>query len=272
MRTRLSVIAATLLLACGGAGQALADETYSVSGSDRFQTPHGELRAEIAYSGRQTLSIRRERRVTIYRSRAEYDRIDQGARAHAVATFGSEATPDGDLRDLEANDPDFVTVLNQPFNVELDPRTLRDLDAVAAPIPFKFPSPLDGTSLEGTLQREERARSGPEIVGVLFHVAGPMRPRVGDRSPVALDGRITVDGTARYLKASGLLRDLDATITISGRVDPSEAPGVIVVYKRSIHMDTPSARPIPGSPSRGTPRLGGRNRATLPPLSRSLRS
>jgi hypothetical protein len=243
-----------------------------VRGSDRFQTPSGELRARNAYSGRQSLSIRRDRSVTVYHSRAEYDRVDQGARAHAIATFGSEATPDGELRDLEANDPDFVTVLNQPFNVELDRRTLHDLDAVAAPIPFHFPSPLDGTSLEGTLQHEDRARSGPSIVGVLFHVEGPLRPRVGERSPDALDGRITVDGTARYLKENGLLRDLDTTVTISGRLAPSETDGVIAVYERYLRREPPSARPKGSLPARGTVPAEGRKRATLPPNSRSLRS
>ncbi len=272
MRSPLSVIAATLLFACSAAEQALADETYRVWGSDRFQTPSGELRAEISYRGRGSLSIRRERSMTIYHTRAEYERVDQGAHARAIATFGSEATPDGELRDLEANDPDFVTVLNQPFNVELDPRTLRDLDAVAAPIPFHFPSPIDGTSLEGTLQRENRARTGPAIIGVLFHVAGPMRSRAGERSPAPLDGRITVDGSARYFKASGLLRDLDATVTISGRIASGESAGVIAVYKRSLRRETPSARPATGGAARGTAPSEGRKRATLPPPTRSLRS
>jgi ribosomal protein S18 len=272
MRTPLSVIAAILLFAGSGAERAIADETYRVWGSDRFQTPSGELRGEIAYRGRQSLSIQRKRRITVYHSRAEYDRVELGTRAHSIATFGSEATPDGELRDLETNDPDFVTVLNQPFNVELDRQTLHDLDAVAAPIPFHFPSPLDGTSLEGALQRENRTLSGPEIVGVLFHVAGPMHRQAGDRSPAALEGRITVDGTARYLKATGLLRDLDATITISGRVAPSEQTGVIAVYKRSLRREAPSARAIPGGSRRGTPPSEGRKRATLPPNMRSLRS
>lgn len=273
MRRPLSVIAATLIFACSGAERVLADETYKVWGSDRFQTPTGEVHGEIAYAGRQSLSIRRERSVTIYRSRAEYDRSERGApaREHAVATFASAATPDGEVRDLEANDPDFVTVLNQPFNVELDRQTLADLDAVAEAIPFRFPSPLDGTSLEGTLQREGRAQSGPGIVGVIFHAAGPMRSRVGDRSLAALDGRIAVDGTARYFKASGLLRDLDAKITISGRLTSSEATGVIAVYNRSLRREAPSARPATG-PGRGTAPVEGRKRATPSPHSRSLRS
>jgi hypothetical protein len=271
MRTPLGVIAATLIFAFG-AESALADETYRVWGSDRFQTPGGELRAKIAYTGRQSLSIRRNRSVTIYHSRAEYERVDRGASAHAIATFGAEATPNGELRDLETNDPDFVTVLNQPFNVELDRSTLRDLDAVSAPIPFHFPSPLDGTSLEGTLRHEDRTRSGPSIVGVLFHVAGPLRPRLGERSPEALDGQITVDGTARYLKGNGLLRDLDATITISGRLAPSETNGVIAVYERYLRREPPGSRTQGNLPRRGTAPAEGRKRATLPPNSRSLRS
>ena len=271
MRRPLSAIAATLLFACSGAERVLADETYKVWGSDRFQTPTGELRGEIAYSGRQSLSIRRGLRVTIYHSRAEYDRVEAGAHARTVATFASEATPDGEVRDLEANDPDFVTVLNQPFNVELDRQTLLDLDAVAEPIPFRFPSPLDGTSLEGTLQREDRAQAGAGIVGVIFHAAGPMRSRVGDRSLAALDGRIAVDGTARYFKTSGLLGELEAKITISGRLASSEATGVIAVYKRSIRREAPNARPATRS-GRGTAPAEGRKRATPSPHSRSLRS
>jgi hypothetical protein len=272
MRTTPSVIAAVLLVAFGAAGPALADETYRVWGSDRFQSAGGELRAEILYSGRQSLTIRRERNVTVYHCRAEYDRVDQGTRAHAVATFGAETSPDGEQRDLESNDPDFLTVLNQPFNAELDAATLHVLEGISSPIPFRFPSPFDGTSLQGTLRREDRSRAERGVVGVLFHLSGPLRGRAGGRSPAAIDGRITVDGTARYLKTSGLLRDLDATVTISGRATQNDATGVIAVYKRSIRLESPKAAHPTETSSRGTAPPDRRKRATLPPFSRSLRS
>ncbi len=272
MRTPMSAIAAVLLFACSGSERALADEAYRMWGSDRFQTAAGGRPSEIDYSGRQSLSIRSERNLRIYHARAEYDRVEGGARVHAIATFGAEATAEGDVRDLESNDPDFMTVLNQPFNVELDRLTMRDLATLSAPIPFRFPSPVDGTALDGTLRHEATDRGERGILGVVFHVAGPMHGRVGDRSPETLDGRITVDGTARYVKASGLLRDLDATVTISGRVMPHEEAGVLAVYRRSIRRETQALAPVPAVSSRGTAATDRRKRATLPPQSRSLRS
>ena len=58
----------------------------------------------------------------------------------------------GEALDSADHDPDYLTVLNQPFAAQLDRQTVDDLRHLKGALPFDFPSPFTGSSLHGYLQ------------------------------------------------------------------------------------------------------------------------
>lgn len=217
---------------------ARADTGYRVSGVDSFALGNADQRGVITYDGVQILKVVKQGNRLRFTARVRYTRIDQGARSEATGSFVELVLPNGDTEDLEANDPDFLTILNQPFSVQLDGAAMRDLARLKSPVPFDFPAPMVGASLRGTLQRTADGEiAGRKSIGLVFSAAGPLSGRLPGH-PQALQGTMRLDGRAYYDVENSVLLSLEMTLEIGGHVtgDVVAAP-VTIVYRRSIRLD-----------------------------------
>lgn len=239
MMFRRAVAAGTLVLlaaVAASAATARADEPYTVTGRDVFLVGNGEVHSQTVYRGVERLTIGRSGSSTTYAARVEYDKDGDGGKQHATASYSSTLLASGEMRDGAAHDPDYLTVLNQPFSVQLDKPTMRDLGHVKRPVPFDFPSPMTGAPLRGTLRRLPDATvAGARAMGIAFEATGPLHGALPDRPAMALAGTIKMKGTAYYAYDTALLVSLDATLAIDGNIDDSarRAP-VSITYARSI--------------------------------------
>jgi hypothetical protein len=235
-------VLAVFFFALAAAARADAPEqTYTMTGADTFSAAGREVRTEITYGGTQRLTIRRDGPITRFRAEASYDRREGGTTAHAAASFSSTLLPDGEQRDEGDGDPDYLTILNQPFSIELDAPTLHDLRNLAGAVPFDFPSPMTGAPLHGSLRRlPDGLLGGRRVLGIAFTAHGPLDGAPPDRPELALHGTIEMNGTAYYAYADALLLALDATLEIEGRIaDGGRNEPVTIVYKRTIRPQAP---------------------------------
>src|SRR5579872_1359206 len=191
----LAIIASACLTA-----PALADEQlYHVSGKDSFQIGARDLRGDIVYDGQETLAIRKRGTATRYTAKVSYTRVDQGASSKASAVFVSLLLPSGEQKDESNGDPDFLTVLNQPFAVQLDMQTLRDVAKLEQAAPFSFSSPMAGAQLHGTLRHVGGGTiAGERVIGVGFEARGPMKGAIPEHPEISLNGTIRMSGTEYY--------------------------------------------------------------------------
>ncbi|HEY8314210.1 MAG TPA: hypothetical protein VIG51_08525 [Candidatus Baltobacteraceae bacterium] len=238
-RPRASIPGLCIAIALALCTSALADQRYVVRGNDSYQIGHSDLQTQISYSGTQQLSIVRQGKQTRFVAKVRYTRTDQEGRSSASASFAQEMAPSGELQDSADADPDYLTVLNQPFAIELDEETLRDLLHLHGSVPFDFPSPITGGSLKGYLLRASVARvSGKPAVGVGFDATGPMVGPLPDHPNISMHGKIRMRGAAYYALHGALLLALDETLTITGSLnDRAGSTPVTIVYKRSIRAD-----------------------------------
>ncbi|HTW85272.1 MAG TPA: hypothetical protein VMD91_14475 [Candidatus Sulfotelmatobacter sp.] len=227
---------AFLLAMAGNAAIASADQAYAVSGKDVFQLGGHDERTQTQYTGVQQLVITRTGTQTQYVARVEYDKRTDGADQHATASYTSTLLPSGQMEDGQTNDPDYLTVLDQPFAVQLDAPTLRDLGHVKRPVPFEFPSPITGAPLRGTLRRVPDATvGGVRAMGIAFEATGPLHGSLPDHPQLALAGHIHMSGTAYYAYDTALLIALDATLEIAGNLDAdAQRSPVSILYQRSL--------------------------------------
>jgi hypothetical protein len=211
-------------------------QDYAMAGTDSFRIAARELQTQIEYAGDQRLTIVRTGSVTHFTAAAAYVRREGGTAAHATGTFASTILPSGEQRDDGNADPDYLTILNQPFSIQLDAPTLRDLRSLAGAVPFDFPSPMTGTPLHGSLRRLlDRTFNGVRVLGIAFSAHGPLAGTLPDRPTLAVSGTITMNGTAYYAYTNALLLALDATLLIEGKVGgPTASDTVTIRYKRSI--------------------------------------
>jgi len=218
------------------AAAACADQQYAVTGRDTFRTGNGDVRSETVYSGVQRLTITKKNGSTTYDARVEYDRSGDAGRQHQHASYTATLLPSGEQKDGAGNDPDYLTVLNQPFAVQLDAPTMRDLGHVKHAVPFDFPSPMTGATLHGTLRRLADATvAGTRAMGIAFEAKGPLHGALPERPGVQLAGTITMKGTAYYSYENALLLALDATLSIDGNIDDAaQRSPLSIVYARSI--------------------------------------
>lgn len=234
---RPSIPALTAILAVSLAwAPALGDQRYAVSGTDQYQIGGEHLSTTIGYSGTQQLSVVRRGHTTRFTARVRYDRTNGAGKSMSSASFAQEMTPAGELKDTANFDPDYLTVLNQPFAVQLDAATLRDIRKLVGRVPFDFPSPITGGSLHGFLQRGSTSRFGATpVMAVSFDAVGPMRGPLPDHPNVSIRGSMHMSGTAYYSLHSALLMGLNETLTISGNLkERSRLTPVTIVYRRSI--------------------------------------
>lgn len=221
---------------------ALADETrtYQVVGEDVFRIANRNLSSEISYAGNQRLVVKHPSSgATTFAASATYNRLEGGISSRQSADFAATMLADGDLRQVIDHDPDYLTILNQPFSVELDAPTMRDLRHLEGAVPFDFPSPMTGGAvLHGTLRRlADGSLAGSRVLGIAFSANGPLNGALPDRPAMTLNGTITMNGTAYYAYADALLLALDATLEITGTVTGSHDP-VTIVYRRTIRPPT----------------------------------
>ena len=219
---------------------AAADQRYLVSGNDAYQIGRSDLRTSISYAGTQTLVIRREDGATRFTAQARYTRADSAGSVPAQATFVQVMSAQGELRDKTDLDPDYLTVLNQPFAIELDRATRHDLLHLRSRVPFVFPAPMTGGTLSGYLERGMTGRvNGRPALSVAFDASGPMVGPLPDHSEMSISGTMRMRGTAYYaLRGDPLLLALGESLTISGSLrDHGHVSPVTIVYKRTIKAD-----------------------------------
>jgi hypothetical protein len=147
--------------------------------------------------------------------------------------------PNGAFEDRLDDDPDFLTILNQPFAVQLDAATLRDVRELRGRIPFAASSPLGGTALLHGFLRP--GVSGPiegqPTVAVRFEAEGPMNGALPGHAKAGVVGTMHMDGTAYYALDRAILLGLNVTLTIHAGLrerKPSAAVPVQIVYRRVI--------------------------------------
>jgi len=214
-----------------------ADQRYAVSGNDRYQIGQTELQTSISYSGTQRLVITKDGAHKRFTAQATYTRSDAAGRVPAQASFVQEMSPEGEFKDRMDLDPDYLTVLNQPFAVELDAATLHDLLHLRGRVPFVFPAPMTGGTLQGYLERGQTGRIGTRpVLAVNFDATGPMAGPLPDHAQMSIEGTMRMRGTAYYaLRGEPLLMALNETLVISGTLhDRSMNSPVKIVYERSI--------------------------------------
>jgi hypothetical protein len=244
MSARLFTGSALIVILAALAVPALADvpaQTYAIDGEDLFRIAARDMRTDIVYSGTQRLAITKAGNVTRFTATVNYDRHDGGATSHATGTFATEILANGEQHDGADGDPDYLTILNQPFSIQLDAPTMRDLRSLARAMPFDVPSPMTGAPLHGALRRlPDGSLNGRRVLGIAFVARGPLQGALPDRPDMQLSGTITMNGTAYYAYADALLLALDATLVIDGKVANSgQNDPVTIVYKRTIRPRTP---------------------------------
>jgi hypothetical protein len=221
------------------AGPARADLQYAVAGDDLYRVESEGGLSRISYSGTERLTIRQSGKEIRFSARAHYTRSTGTTKSSAEAFFVQVLTESGWFDDRIDDDPDFLTILNQPFAVRLDAATLRDVSSLHGRVPFAARSPLGGESmLRGYLRPGvDGPVAGQPSVAVRFEAAGPMSGALQGRADQILGGDMHMDGTAYYAREDGILRALNVTLTIEARLrgkGPTDATPVRIVYHRSI--------------------------------------
>lgn len=236
-RLHARVTGLSLAAALAFALPALADQRYTVSGLDSYQIGESDLQTSISYAGTQTLAVRRDgsrRRLT---ANVRYTRVDAAGKVPVEGSFVQIMNAAGDLHDKADADPDYLTVLNQPFAVMLDAPTFAELLHLNGSVPFTFPAPMIGGELQGHLHRGpiSRVDSRPALA-VAFDASGPMAGPLPDHSGMSITGTMRMSGTAYYaVRGEALLLALSETLTISGKLrDHGHSSPVTIVYARSI--------------------------------------
>ncbi|MGA2394662.1 MAG: hypothetical protein ABSH03_15075 [Candidatus Lustribacter sp.] len=236
-----SIIGAFLFGVASPIGAETPVQWYTTDGEDSYQIAGHAERTDIVYAGTQRLTIDRHGSVTHFTATVTYDRRESGSATHVTGAFSANILASGEERDSSDNDPDYLTILNQPFSIELDAPTLHDLRGLVRPVPFDFPSPMTGALLHGSLRRlPDGILNGRRVLGIAFAARGPLNGALPDHPATSVSGAITMNGTAYYAYADALLMALDATLRIDGKVsNTGQNDPVTIVYKRTIRPLTP---------------------------------
>jgi hypothetical protein len=224
-----------LLLA---AQTAESHQTYRVSGKDSYRIGSHELRSDTSYEGKETLTIHNAGGVTRFTAQVAYNRIDAGQVRQDKARFVTEIH-DGVERDGANADPDFLTVLNQPFAVQLDAQTIHDVRKLREPSPFTFTSAMTGATLRGVLYHvTDGLIAGHPVVGIGFDAAGPMRGGIPEHPDILLRGTIRMTGRAYYTTSTALLLALDAKLQITGTLSADRTSDPVTIrYRRTMRAE-----------------------------------
>jgi hypothetical protein len=234
---------------------AAADQPYDVRGQDVYRVGTSQTTSRVTYEGAETLTVAKQGKGARFEAQARYVRGDADGRREATARFIQELLPSGTFEDRYDEDPDFLTILNQPFAIQLDRTTMHDLLHLHAAVPFNATSPLGGDAvLRGYLRPGVGgAIAGRPAVAVRFEAEGPMSGGLPGGQGT-MSGRMRMDGTAYYAMDDALLLALDATLTIRARLSESaQAVPVQITYRRYIRARDrePVKTPLPAQPEAG---------------------
>ncbi|HYL26606.1 MAG TPA: hypothetical protein VEW74_02160 [Candidatus Nitrosotalea sp.] len=226
---------------------------YETSGQDFYRIVPTGASSQVAYAGSQRLSIRREGSAWRFESRAQYTRTGPDGKSRGQADFVQTLEPDGAFEDRVEDDPDFLTILNQPFAVHLDATTLRDLRTLHGRVPFAATSPLGAQAvLHGFLRPAPGGPiAGHPTVAVRFEADGAMTGPSPGSAQTLVSGTMRMDGVAYYAIESATLFALNVTLTLDARLAQGrQAPSVPVriFYRRSIRAVATSAKTPPRAP------------------------
>jgi hypothetical protein len=231
-----------------------ADLYYDASGDDLYRIKTSAAVSKVSYAGSERLSVRQEGHAWIFETKAQYARSGPDGATHNDADFVQVLTPDGSFEDRLDQDPDFLTILNQPFAIRLDPATLRDLRGLHGAVPFAATSPLGAEGvLHGFLRR---APGGPvdghPTAAVRFEAAGAMTGPIPGAGQTLVSGTMRMDGTAYYSVDTAMLMALTVTLTLDARLAqgrPWFSVPVRIVYRRSLRAAKmpPQAQPATGA-------------------------
>jgi hypothetical protein len=220
---------------------ALPDVRYDLAGEDVYRIESTSTVSRVSYAGTENLSIKQDGKRMRFEARARYVRFSPDGKSSADARFVTELLPNGSFEGRVDDDPDFLTILNQPFAVQLDPATLRDLRELRGAVPFSANSPLGGDSvLHGSLRP---GASGPidgrPSVAVRFQAVGPMTGTLPQSADADISGTMRMAGTAYYSLDDAMLLALSAKLTIDARLRQSH-PAVFIpvhiTYNRAIRV------------------------------------
>ena len=263
----LAVVAA-LLATVRAAG---ADQQYDVNGQDVYSIGSSGAISRVVYAGTQRLTIERQGKRARFDAQVRYQRAADDGKSSVDARFVQELLPNGSFQDLIDDDPDFLTILNQPFAVQLDGSTMRDLRALHKAVPFDATSPLGGEAVLRGFLRPGLAGEvgGRPVIAVRFEAEGPMTGPVPQRSQATMTGRMRMDGTAYYSTQTSMLLALDATLTIVASLrDADRSVPVKIVYRRSIRASQSAATAVAAPVKTPLPAPLASGGGTAPPGSR----
>jgi hypothetical protein len=203
------------------------------------------------------LSVRQEGKTWRFEARAEYTRDGPDGKSRGEALFVQNLLPNGTFEDSVDADPDFLTILNQPFAVRLDAATLRDLRALRGRVPFSATSPLGAEAvLHGFLLP---ANSGPIdgrlTVAVRFEAEGSMNGPLPGYAGGLVSGNMRMDGVAYYALRDATLLSLRVTLTLDARLAQSRPPislPVRILYRRSMRAVAKMPPRVPLARGAGT--------------------
>ena len=240
-----------------------ADFQYDASGEDTYRIQSAQTFSRVSYTGTERLSVDRQGQAWRFEARAQYTRNGPDGRSRAEADFVQMQQPDGSFEDRVDNDPDFLTILNQPFAVRLDSATLRDLRDLHGRVPFAATSPLGAQAvLRGFLRPAPSGGiAGRQAVAVRFEAEGGMTGPLPGYAETLVAGTMRMEGTAYYAADSAMLLALNVELTLDARLaqgHPAVSVPVRILYRRAI-------RAVAKTPPRIQPAADG---ATAAPATR----
>lgn len=230
---------------------ARADIEYKASGEDIYRIDRTGTLSKVAYDGTERLSVQHLGSIWRFQARARYTRDGPDGKSRGEALFVQVLLPNGTFEDRVDDDPDFLTILNQPFAVRLDTVTLRDLRDLRGRVPFSAASPLGAASVVQGFLRP--GVSGPiggrPTVAVQFDADGNLNGPLPGYSNGLVAGTIHMDGTAYYALDGAVLLALRVRLTLDARLSqnrPSLSVPVRITYRRLIKAQpkTPPQAPL----------------------------
>jgi hypothetical protein len=221
-----------------------ADFQYDVAGEDLYRVQSRSTVSRVSYSGTERLTVRRDGNAMRFEASAHYMRDTLANRSAGSARYVAALLPDGSFEERIDDDPEFLTILNQPFAPQLDPATLRDLRELRGAVPFSAGSPLGGqATLHGFLRPGIGGPvEGRPTVAVRFEAGGPMMGALPGHANAAVSGSMRMEGTAYYSLDDAMLLALHATLTIDARLRQGSraiAIPVLITYRRAIRIKKP---------------------------------
>jgi hypothetical protein len=234
-----------------------ADLQYATTGEDLYRIESTGTFTRVSYAGTESLSIAREGRSVRFAASAQYTRQGPDGKTRGEARFVQVLQPNGSFVDRVDNDPDFLTILNQPFAVWIDGPTLRDLRAMRSRVPFSAASPLgDATLLQGFLRPGVAGPiDGSPTVAVRFEAQGPMSGTLPGYADATVSGTMRMDGTAYYALNGADLLAFSVTLTLDARLAqgrPAVSVPVRITYRRSMRATSRTPPPAPLATGGGT--------------------